>query len=188
MAFELKSARYLAQDTLKRVIKPGDTVIDATMGNGHDTLFLAELVGKSGHVHAFDVQQSAVDSTFARLNDAGVSHRCSLYCLGHQHMAEKVDTPVKAVVFNLGWLPGGDKRITTHMDTTLQAVAAGLEGLCSQGVMTICIYPGHQEGDREREALLAFIAQLRPQQYNALHHRFLNAGSGAPECVVIQKQ
>ncbi len=188
MRFELRSARYLAQDTLCRVIGPGDTVIDATMGNGHDTLFLAQLVGEGGHVHAFDVQKSAVDSTCHRLNEAGVEKCCSLYCAGHETMGEIVKGPVKAVVFNLGWLPGGDKTITTRLSTTLQAVEAGLELLCKQGVMTICIYPGHEEGDRERDALLKLVSELRPQKYNVLHQRFLNAGLGAPECVVIQKQ
>jgi tRNA(1-methyladenosine) methyltransferase and related methyltransferases len=188
MGFELKSARYVAQDALTRLIEKGDTVVDATMGNGHDTLFLAELVGEEGHVHAFDIQPSAVDSTQKRLEEANVADRCSLYCIGHERMANKVNASVKAVLFNLGWLPGGDKGVTTRLETTLQAVESGLNFLEKGGLMSVCIYPGHEEGDREREALLRFVSSLRPQEYNVLHHRFLNAGAGAPECILIQKQ
>ena len=103
-------------------------------------------------------------------------------------MAEKVCAPVQGIMFNLGWLPGGDKSVTTRLETTLKAVQAGLTLLDKGGLMTICIYPGHEEGDREREALLKYVASLRPQEVNVLHHRFLNAGSGAPECILIQKQ
>jgi len=188
MGFEIKSARHVAQDVLRRLIKAGDTVIDATMGNGHDTLFLAELVGEGGHVHAFDIQEAAVQSAQKRLFEADAAARCSLYCLGHESMAEKVFTPVSAIMFNLGWLPGGDKTVTTRLETTIEAVKSGLTLLDKGGLMTICIYPGHEEGDREREALLNFVSLLKPQEFNVLHHRFLNAGAGAPECILIQKQ
>ena len=114
--------------------------------------------------------------------------RCDLHCLGHEHMAEVVQGPVDAVMFNLGWLPGGDKRITTHWETTRQAVEAALTLLRPGGLLTVCAYPGHAAGDEEREKLLSFFAALRPQEYNALHQKFLNAGLGAPECFLVQKQ
>ena len=188
MGYLLRSARFIASDILERAIAPGDTVIDATMGNGHDTLFLCRLVGDEGRVIAFDVQPAAVESTRNRLEEAGVSNRAQLHCLGHQHMAEIVTGPVDAVVFNLGWLPGGDKAVTTLLDTTKQAVSYALSLLRPLGICLICCYPGHQEGDREREYLMDMLAKLPPQQYNVLWHKFLNAGSGAPECFVIQRQ
>ncbi|MBR1583979.1 MAG: GNAT family N-acetyltransferase [Clostridia bacterium] len=186
--YVLRSARFVAADVLKRAISPGDTVIDATMGNGHDTLALCQWVGEGGRVYAFDVQAQAVEHTRARLAAAGVADRAALYCLGHEHMAEKVNGPVSAVVFNLGWLPGGDHAVTTRWETTRAAVESALGLLKKQGVLVICAYPGHAEGDREREALTAFLTALRPQDFNVLAHRFLNAGPGAPECFVVQKQ
>lgn len=188
MAYVLRSARYIASDCLHQVIQSGDTVIDATLGNGHDTCMLAELVGEGGHVIGFDIQPDAVERTRAALKEKGLLERCTLYAEGHQHIAERVTSPVRAVVFNLGWLPGGDKSITTHWDTTRTAIAAALSLLLPGGVCTVCAYPGHAAGDEERAALMDFLAQLRPQEYNVLHHRFLNAGPGAPECFVIQRQ
>lgn len=185
--FELRSARYLASDHLSRTVKPGDTVVDATMGNGHDTCFLAELVGEAGRVIAFDLQQVAVDSTSARLAEAGLRDRCELYCLGHEHMREKVSSPVRAVAFNLGWLPGGDKQITTRWETTKAALEQALALLLPLGICTVCAYPGHEAGDVERRQLTEFLSSLRPQEFNVLHQKFLNAGPNAPECFVIQR-
>ena len=115
-------------------------------------------------------------------------NRCRLLCMGHQHMAEQVEGPVRAVVFNLGWLPGGDKTVTTLWKTTSQAVQAALALLVRGGVCTICAYPGHAEGDVERASLMELLSALRPQEFNVLHQHFLNAGPGSPECFVIQKQ
>lgn len=187
MAYELRSARYLAADCLRQVILPGDRVVDATMGNGHDTCFLAELVGEHGHVDAFDLQADAVAHTERLLAEQGLLPRCTLNVRGHEHIAEYVREPVRAAVFNLGWLPGGDKSVTTHWETTRAAVDACLTLLLPGGVCTICAYPGHPAGDEERCALTAYLSTLRPQEYNVLHQHFLNAGPGAPECFVVQK-
>ena len=187
-AYELKSARYLAAEVLEKCLRPGDTAVDATMGNGHDTLALCRLVGPQGTVYAFDIQAAAVENTRKRLEEAGVSRQAHLFCLGHEHMAERVDEPVDAAVFNLGWLPGGDHSVTTHWETTKAAIGAALSLLKKSGVLVICAYPGHAEGDRERLALTEFLSGLRPQDFNVLHQRFLNAGPGAPECFVVQKQ
>ena len=188
MAYVLRSARWIASDVLHQVITEGDAVIDATLGNGHDTVMLSELVGPSGKVYGFDIQADAVERTSALLAEYGLRERCELYAKGHQRIADHVHVPVKAAVFNLGWLPGGDKSITTLWETTQVAISAALALLVKGGVCTICAYPGHAEGDRERFALMDWLATLRPQEYNVLHHRFLNAGPGAPECFVIQKQ
>ncbi len=188
MAYLLRSARYLSHDVLKETVQPGDTVIDATMGNGHDTLYLCELVGEDGRVIAFDVQAQAVESTRQRLTEAGVMNRATLYHMGHERMDEAGAKDVSAIVFNLGWLPGGDKSVTTLWETTKVALGKALSLLKKHGVLLLCAYPGHAEGDRERSEVMKFLASLPPQQYNVLHQRFLNAGPGAPENFIIQKQ
>ena len=187
MSYELKSARYLAADVLSRVLSEGDTAVDATMGNGHDTEALCRLVGPSGRVYAFDIQPQAVENTRLRLLEAGLADRASLFCLGHEHLAEAVPSPVRAVMFNLGWLPGGDHGITTLLPTTLSAVEQALSLLLPGGVLVLCAYPGHPEGAREKESLISFFSSLPPQRYNVLRQVFLNAGPGAPECFIIQK-
>lgn len=188
MSYELKSARYLAREVILRAVEPGDTVVDATMGNGHDTQMLCETVGPEGRVWAFDVQAKAVEETRNRLRAQGLDGRAELILSGHEHMAEYVKGPVKAVMFNLGWLPGGDHEVTTRWETTRTAVESALDLLAPMGVLVICAYPGHAEGEREKQELTAFLGGLDNRRYNVLHQRFLNAGLGAPECFVIQKQ
>ena len=102
MSYELRSARWIAADVLRQVVQPGDTVVDATLGNGHDTLMLCELVGETGHVIGFDIQPDAVERTRARLADAGMLSRCTLYAEGHEHLSERVTVPIRTATFNLG--------------------------------------------------------------------------------------
>ena len=187
MSYELKSARFLARDVLLRAVHAGDTVVDATMGNGHDTLFLAEHVGPEGHVYAFDIQQSALESTRKLLGENGMADRVTLFCRSHADLAEVVPAPIAAVVFNLGWLPGGDHNITTLCESTQKAIGVALELLAPGGVLTVCAYPGHAEGDRERTMLISFFSALSNRRFNVLHQTFMNAGEGAPECFVVQK-
>ena len=188
MTYELRSARFLASDVRRLVLRPGDTAVDATLGNGHDTVELAQLVGPAGHVYGFDIQPAAVASARSRLQAEGLLSRCTLLCTGHETMAEYVRPGVRYISFNLGWLPGGDKQITTLWETTHRAVLSALDLLSPLGVMTICAYPGHGEGARERSELVSLFSGLRPQDFNVLRQTFLNAGPGAPECFVIQKQ
>jgi len=184
----LRSARYLADECIERVVKSGDIAIDATMGNGHDTEKLARLVGENGHVYAFDVQEQAVNNTRTRLLEAGLAERATLHLASHDQMAELVLEPVRLVMFNLGWLPGGDKRITTRLESTLKAVNASLSLLLTMGVLCMCVYHGHEEGARELEQLDRFFSSLQPQKFNCLRQTFINAGAGAPCCFIIQKQ
>ena len=188
MAYLLRSARYLAAECQQQVLMPGDRVVDATMGNGQDTCALAEWVGDTGRVFAFDIQADAVEHTRQKLLEAGLLDRCVLNHLGHEHISEVVHEPIKAAVYNLGWLPGGNKTVTTTWDTTIKGIEACLSLLVPGGVCTICAYPGHTEGNRELQALTNYAASLRPQDFTILHQHFLNAGAGAPECFILQKQ
>lgn len=187
MAYELKSARFLARDALERAVHAGDTVVDATMGNGHDTLFLAEQVGPEGRVFAFDIQETALDSTRKLLEEHGVLGRAALFCASHADLAEHVPGPVSAVVFNLGWLPGGSHSVTTLCSSTEKAVRSALQILRPGGILTVCAYPGHAEGGRELEMLVPLFSSLSNREYNVLRQVFLNAGEGAPECFIVQK-
>ena len=187
MGYQLKSARYLAGEVLRQAVQAGDTAVDATMGNGYDALALCRAVGPEGKVYAFDIQQEAVAATETLLAANGVADRAELIRAGHEHMKEYVKGPVRAAVFNLGWLPGGDHTVTTRWETTERAVKAALELLQPEGVVVICAYPGHAEGERERQELAAFLSALDNRKYNVLRQVFLNANAGAPECFVVQK-
>ena len=178
--FELRNARWLAADYLRRALRPGDTAVDATVGNGGDTLALCELVGETGHVIGFDVQQTALERTRERLEQAGVLARAELLLCGHERMREHVHTAPQAVVFNLGWLPGAEHAVTTRTETTLVAVRSAAELIAPGGIVTVCVYPGHEEGQRELEALLDWAAGLDVRIYNVLHHRFVCAPARTP--------
>ena len=185
--FQLRNARHLAADYMRRTIRPGDTVVDATMGNGKDTLFLAELVGETGHVYAFDVQEEAVARTRERICEAGFAGRTTLLLCGHEAMAQHVPGGVRAIMFNLGWLPGAAHIVTTQTDTTLAAVNAAVSLLAPGGIVTVCIYPGHDEGKKELSALIDYASGLSVRMYNVAHHRFLNASAETPQLILIQR-
>ena len=185
--YTLRNARHLAADYMMRTIRPGDAVVDATMGNGKDTLFLCELVGEGGHVYAFDVQAEAVERTRERVNEAGFTDRTTLLLAGHETMKEHVPAGVQAVMFNLGWLPGAQHIVTTQTETTLKAVSAALDLIAPGGIVTVCVYPGHDEGTRELEALKAYVSGLSVRTFNVLYHSFVNASSQTPQLFLIQR-
>ena len=188
MANDFRSARFWAAEMIAPALYPGAVAVDATMGNGRDTLWLCEKVGAQGHVYAFDVQAEAVAHTQALLAAKGVSDRVTLFCEGHEHMARFVKEPADAVMFNLGWLPGAQHGITTLTETTLLAVEGALSLLKPEGLMSICVYPGHAEGEREREALLAWAQALDAKRYDALLKRYLNQPNDPPLMIAVKKK
>lgn len=162
-------------------------MVDATCGNGKDTLLLAELVGTSGKVWAFDIQPEALARAQQCLSEAGLATQVTLLACGHENLATAVPPPVAAVVFNLGWLPGSDRRIITRPATTLPALEGALQILNKGGLLLITCYPGHAGGDRETDAVLAWAADLKPQQCHVWRAGQLNVSQSAPFCLLIQK-
>ena len=187
MANDFRSARFWAAELIGPALFPGARAVDATMGNGKDTLWLCGLVGETGRVYAFDVQAEAVARTRELLEREGVVDRATLFCRGHEHMAEVVDGPVDAVMFNLGWLPGAEHGVTTRVETTLQAADAALTLLKPEGLLTICVYPGHDEGTRELNALTAWAASLDPRRYDALMKHYMNQPNDPPVLIAVKR-
>lgn len=188
MAQDFRSARYWASELIGPALYPGAVAVDATMGNGRDTLWLCERVGEAGRVYAFDVQPEAVARTRERLEDAGLADRVTLYCTGHENMVGTVPEGVDAVMFNLGWLPGAAHAVTTRTETTLKAVDAALQLLKPDGIVTICVYPGHDEGKRELDALLHWAASLDPKRYDALIKCYLNQPNDPPRMIAVKRK
>lgn len=159
--------RKLTEDAhaaVRTVLQSGETAIDATAGNGHDTRFLAELVGPTGRVFAFDVQPAALARTSALLESAGLAN-VTLLERDHAEIAEAVAAEfhgrIGAVMFNLGYLPGGDKAVTTRTATTIAAVRAAIGMLRPGGVLTVIAYPGHPGGAAECDAVRELLADHR---------------------------
>lgn len=188
MANDFRSARFWAREMIEGAMYEGARAIDATMGNGHDTQWLCELTGENGRIYAFDVQAEAVERTRERLAQNGLESRAALFCAGHERMGEFVPERVDAIVFNLGWLPGAEHGVTTQTATTLQAVNAALELLKEDGLMTVCIYPGHDEGTRELNALMQWASELDDRRYDALLKTYLNQPNDPPRMLAVRKK
>jgi len=188
LANDFRSARFWAAELIEGALREGGCAVDATLGNGHDALWLCSLVGEQGRVYGFDVQAEAVERSRARLAKAGVENRASLILDGHQNMRNYVDAEsADVVMFNLGWLPGAAHGVTTRTETTLQAVNAALEVLKEDGLLTICVYPGHEEGAREREALLAWARDLNEREYDTMLRCYLNQSGDPPLLIAVKK-
>ena len=164
----------------------GDTVIDATMGNGHDTLFLSRLVGEKGKVYAFDIQKQAVEKTSALLEKEGV-HNASLILSGHQNMEQYVTEEVSAAMFNLGYLPGGDHCIGTLADTTIAALESAMRLLKKNGVITIGVYYGGDSGFDEKNRVMEYIAGIDFKKFTVLTLDYKNRPNCPPIAVIIEK-
>jgi len=153
-------------------IQPGDIAIDATLGNGHDALFLARQVGIRGMVYGFDVQQKAIDSTAHRLQAHNMESQTCLFNTGHEMMLtlipEEHHGHVRAIMFNLGYLPGGDKSHTTLNTTTVTALQMALQLLSPSGIISILAYTGHPGGYDEYVAVRDFIIHLPDDLYSCL--------------------
>jgi precorrin-6B methylase 2 len=168
-------------------ISPGDRVVDATCGNGHDTVFLARAVGRDGRVYAFDVQPRAIEKTQIRLTQEGLSGRVELIQAGHETIDARVPQPVHAVVFNLGYLPGSDKTCVTRAATTVTAARKALGLLAPGGLILAVAYTGHAEGAAEKKALWAFSAGLSQQAYNVFTVDLINQANDPPAVLGIEK-
>lgn len=157
---------------MKSEIAAGDFAIDATAGNGHDTVFLAQAVGETGKVLAIDIQPKAIESTTARLEREGLRDRVILRLGCHTELAGFAGGKrPSAVIFNLGYLPGGDHSVITRPENTLKALDAAAEILRPGGVFAVTCYPGHDGGDEEAaaaESFIASLASLRTARYGML--------------------
>ena len=178
----MKRPLEMAHDFLAQVITQEDIVVDATMGNGHDTLFLAKLAKQ---VYAFDIQEQALEKTSQRLQEAGLTN-AELVLQGHETVDQFV-REVKAAIFNLGYLPSADKSIITQPQTTLDALDKLCHMLVKGGRIAIMIYYGHEGGDIERDAVMDFVSQLPQQEYTATIYRTLNQINNPPFLVMIEK-
>ena len=189
----------MAQWMLKDIIKTNDVVVDATMGNGYDTQFLAEL---GANVYAFDVQEEALNATEKRLDDAGIKNQIfeknlsnllteplvNLVLSGHEKLSEYVKEPIKAAIFNLGYLPKTDKSVVTKADTTLTALDALTNQLVVGGRIAIMIYYGHEGGMEEKDAVIKWTSSLPQKDWEVTSYAPLNQIHTPPILVLIEKR
>ncbi len=184
----IQDIQTLVRYYLRAVILPGDIVVDATAGRGKDTLFLARCVGASGRVFSFDIQDEAILSTRELLKEYGLSARVELVNTCHSEMAKYIPIEkIKAIVFNLGYLPGSESKVATQAQTTVKALTEALKLLKETGVMVITVYRGHDGALEESEAITNFLSRLPKKEFSVLQGIYLNQGEQSPYWLMIQK-
>lgn len=178
----------LAHERLSAYLKKGDIAIDATVGNGHDTAFLLAKVGEKGHVYGFDIQASAIAATRQQCANA---ENLTLIPDSHAKLAGYIPAQqigkIKACLFNLGYLPGGDKAIITQTQSTLQALDAACEVLMAGGILTVLAYPGHPDGDQETAQVAKWCTGLPQEQFNCRVFDSDTKNPAAPRLWLVDK-
>lgn len=161
-------------------IENKDIAIDATLGNGYDADYLSSIFKK---VYAFDIQKQAIESYNNRkptnveaINDS------------HENFKKYILEEVDCIVYNLGYLPGDNKNITTLADSTITSIKEGLNLLKSNGFIIIALYRGHEEGKKETKQVLDFAKKLPKNKYGVILHDFINRTNMPPLLVVIEKK
>lgn len=173
---------------LEKIVQKGDTVIDATMGNGYDTVYLGYLVGEAGKVYAFDVQEEAIKSTKKKVERDNMTDRVELILDGHQNIDKYVTEEVSCVVFNLGYLPRAKHVVITKPDTTLEAIKKSLTLLKPNGIISIAAYIGHEGGLEEKDFICEYLNNLDQNEFNVLHMQFTNQINNPPQLILVEKK
>lgn len=189
----MKKNSFMITDWIHQIlslyVKEGDWVIDATAGKGKDTLFLNRMAGISGKVFAFDIQKEAIDAAKELIKQEGIPESVEFILDGHEHMDQYVEQgTVSAILFNLGYLPGGNHRISTKKETTVDALKKSLKLLKSEGMLCVCIYSGADTGFEEKEAVLEYIKSLPAREYDVICNSFMNKPNHPPLPVFIRKK
>jgi len=165
---------HLAQQILASHLQPGNVVVDATVGNGHDTAFLAQCVGEQGRVFGFDIQSTALEKTLQRLQQQCPQVPVQLFQAGHeqmvQHIPQSYHGQVKAVVFNLGYLPGANHAVITQAQTTRLALEQSVKLLSREGIISIMVYPGHPGGAEETNEVSQWVQTLPSDLWSCQEH------------------
>ncbi|MGJ5711662.1 class I SAM-dependent methyltransferase [Staphylococcus auricularis] len=185
---KLERILTFAKTLIQTHISPDSIVIDATCGNGFDTAFLAESV-PDGHVYGFDIQQAAIEATNQRTE--AYSNVQTIHA-SHSEVKQYIDAEhvghIDAAIFNLGYLPKGDKSIVTKPESTIQAIESIFDLLATEGIIVLVIYHGHEEGKVERDALLNYLKQLDQQRAHVLQYEFINQQNNPPFICAIEKR
>ena len=168
-------------------IKKGGVAVDFTMGNGHDTLWLSEAMGEGGKVYAFDIQPQALESSSRLLEAENAPKNYTLILDSHSNVMDYVSEKICVGMFNLGFLPGGDKSITTKRETTMVAIRAAIDLLDDDGALLIAVYPGHAEGTIEGELIEEELSKLNRKELCASKFKIVNSPT-SPFFFVVERK
>ncbi|MFC4404788.1 class I SAM-dependent methyltransferase [Gracilibacillus xinjiangensis] len=185
----MKTIIPFSHQLLKEIVLKGDTVIDATCGNGNDTLFLSKLVGQHGKVYGFDIQAAAIVNTRKKIETEDYLKNVTLIHDGHEAIDKyiAVNEEVAGAIFNLGYLPKGDHAVVTKPVSTIQAVERILKRLTLGGRIVLVVYHGHEGGTEEKNHLLTFCENLDQNYYQVLQYQFINQKNQPPFILAVER-
>lgn len=169
------------RNVISKRIKNSDICVDATCGRGNDTLFLAKTSKK---VYAFDIQKEAINASKELLKDY---ENVIFINDSHENVFEYVSEDINIAMFNLGYLPKGDKSITTKSSSTINSIDAILKRLAVNGIVSVVCYPGHQEGYIESKELLEYLKEINQKDYDIIRYDFINQINNPPFALIIER-
>lgn len=184
---EVVNTIKFTRDIVSRNLRSGDVAIDCTVGNGYDTILLAKSVGENGKVYGFDIQDMAIDTTLKRLKEENLNHIVTLIKDNHDSVDKYIDEKVKLIIYNLGYLPKGDKNIKTEKSSTIKSIKTSLNLLKNNGIILITCYTGHDGGMEEKDAIEDFLEKLDQGSFNVLKYDFINQKNFPPVLYCVEK-
>ncbi|OEH84786.1 16S rRNA (cytosine(1402)-N(4))-methyltransferase [Desulfuribacillus stibiiarsenatis] len=175
-------------------LQSGGHAVDATAGNGNDSLFMLNHMKKNAHLYIFDIQEQALNNTkekiihkFGTQEIINANRKIHFLCTGHENLKRHVHSKVKVIMFNLGYLPGSDVSIITKPNTTLEAIESGLELLETSGLISVVLYPGHDGGDKEANLVSEYVTKLNSYDYGVILYKQMNKEK-SPFFIGIEKK
>lgn len=181
------SAVQAAHILLLAKVRQSAVLLDATAGNGGDTLFLAENSSATARIFAFDIQQEALHHTYARLCAQGLERKVELILDNHAALDRYIDCGIDAAIFNLGYLPGADHELTTIWESTAEALEKTLQKLTLNGILVVTAYPGHAAGQIEQQNLEEYLMKLPKASFVAAKYQMINHAATAPVCYMVER-
>lgn len=169
-------------------VKEGFVAVDATCGNGNDTLRLLNRVGRKGKVYAFDIQKIAIENTIKKARESDFFSSLEAVLDSHSKLDLYVKEKIDFAVFNLGYLPKGDHSIITESKSTIEAIDKILKKLNPDGKIVLAIYTGHKGGREEYYELYSFFKSIDQSDYNVIVTEFVNGKNNPPKLAVIEKK
>lgn len=184
---EIVNTIKITRDIILKHVKKGFYVLDCTVGNGNDTLLLADLVGDEGKVYGFDIQNTALEITSSKLIKENLEERVKLIKDSHENIDLYIKVKMDLIIYNLGYLPKGDKNITTKKESTLISINKSLDLLNRNGIILITCYTGHVGGLDEKNGIENYLKNLNQKKYNVLKYDFINQINSPPILYGVEK-
>lgn len=184
---EIINTLKISNDIMDKHVKMGDIVLDCTVGNGNDTLRLAKLVGDEGKVYGFDIQDKALKITSQLLACEKLNNSVELIRDSHENIDLYIKEKLDFIIYNLGYLPKGDKNIKTKSSSTLISLKKSLDLLNKNGIILITSYIGHEGGRDEKESIESLLSELNQKNYNVIKYKFLNQKNYPPILYSVEK-